>query len=572
MENHINHDMNDGVVNQSGNMYSYHEDDAKNAVEYPQETNAIRRSIGDGNPKTLGVDIAKSSEQRIPPPAFFNNHVPQQQPQMMIFQSGPQYVDHLKYKEPKPQYFMIYGGMIIYQIIIIVLIGVFYKYDESNLPKNTISGINHASDELKNLHTFFKDVHLMVFVGFGMLFTLLKHHNWSSVAINLIVAVMTIEFGFFSHFLWSYTFNKNKLEFNFENLILIEFNAITVLISLGTLIGKLPISQYLIISILESIGASLNFHLCRDELKAKDIGGSMYVFLYGGVSAITISFLLFHKSEEKRKILESPHKSTNYTSTILSFIGTIFIWILFPSFNTSLIVKKNNETVFVQRYRGIVNTYLSMCGSVIGCFSFSPIFNDGKMKIEQILNASYAGGVIIGGCCNVCGHAWASLLIGLLGGSISTISMQFLKNLLDKGYLEDIIGVLHVFVIPGFLGGILSCIFIADLKNIKSYDKESAFNDFNFYKKDKSDNLGHPAGIQIAALAITLGISFLWSMVIGFTIKTCVCKKNEKYYVDSEYFIEGDEMFPEYETKYAFALPVQGQNLSSSGNKINAST
>ena len=156
----------------------------------------------------------------------------------------------------------------------------------------------------------------------------------------------------------------------------------------------------------------------------------MCVFLYGGVSAITISFLLFHKSEEKRKILESPHKSTNYTSTILSFIGTIFIWILFPSFNTSLIVKKNNETVFVQRYRGIVNTYLSMCGSVIGCFSFSPIFNDGKMKIEQILNASYAGGVIIGGCCNVCGHAWASLLIGLLGGSISTISIFYYKSLI----------------------------------------------------------------------------------------------------------------------------------------------
>ena len=584
MENQVNpeivkNEVND-VANQSGNMYSYHEDNVKNNVEYPQETNAIRRSVGDGNPKSLGMDIAKSSEQRIPPPPVYNQQ--QQIPQMMFFQNNtPQYIEHLKYKAPRKHYIMTYSSLLIFQIVMIVLIGCLFEYDDKNKPKNTITGISYAGEELKNLQTFFKDVHLMVFVGFGMLFTLLKHHNWSSVSINLIVGVTTIEFSFFSHFLWRNTFNKDKKwktnELNFENLIYLEFNALTVLISLGTVIGKLSIPQYLLIAILESFTSAFNFYLCRDKLYAPDIGGSMYVYLYGGLFGVIMSLILFSNDEERKKILESPHKSTNYNSTILSFIGTILIWVLFPSVNTSLIVRRDDDDkdtkIYIQRYRGIVNTYLSMCGSVIGCFSLSPIFNEGKMKIEQILNSSYVGGVIIAGCCNICGHAWASLLIGFLGSSISTVSMQFIKAHLDKGDLEDILGVLHNFVIPGFLGGILSTIFISDLQNIETYSSKQGFIDFNFYGKNNTNvdnHLRYPAGIQIAALFITFGISLFCAVFVGFIVKFCVCQKNEKYYVDSEYFIEGDEVFPEYEFKYAFPLPVPAQNLSSSGNKINA--
>ena len=34
-----------------------------------------------------------------------------------------------------------------------------------------------SQKEIANMHTFFKDIHTIVFIGFGMLFTLLKHHN-----------------------------------------------------------------------------------------------------------------------------------------------------------------------------------------------------------------------------------------------------------------------------------------------------------------------------------------------------------------------------------------------------------
>ena len=224
----------------------------------------------------------------------------------------------------------------------------------------------------------------MVFIGFGMLFTLLKHHNWSSIAINLFVAVITIEFAFFSYYFWSNTFSGKNWErkpLSFETLIFKEFNAVTVLITLGTVIGKLSIPQYFTIALIESFTSSFNYFLCRDKLDAIDTGGSMYVYLFGGITGIILSLILFRNEREIRKILTNKHKSTNYISAILAFIGTLFIWMLVPSFNSSLVKSKNKDLVFASRYRAIVNTYLSMCGSVLGSFSI----NTNSANVKRLL-------------------------------------------------------------------------------------------------------------------------------------------------------------------------------------------
>ena len=82
--------------------------------------------------------------------------------------------------------------------------------------------------------------------------------------------------------------------------------------------------------------------------------------------------------------------------------------------------------------------------------------------MEDILNASLAGGVIIGAGSGVIINPAASLTIGFLGGVISTFGFIKLTSFLDKKIgLNDTCGVHNLHGIPGILGGIASAIVIA---------------------------------------------------------------------------------------------------------------
>ena len=77
-------------------------------------------------------------------------------------------------------------------------------------------------------------------------------------------------------------------------------------------------------------------------------------------------------------------------------------------------------------------------------------------------------------------------------------------------------------------------------------------------------DLPSQAGLQVAAICVTMAIAGLSGVVTGFIVNVMDCQKNEIYFVDSELFIE-DENVPLPEWKY----PRQNDsNLSSSGNKL----
>ena len=582
--NENNKDINNNsqdLNNQSENMYSYHEETPKN----PQnESNAIRRSLGEGtNPNLNNVPINaptryidqfqktnqitnmidegknrnfqefpnyidnKSSEQRIPisqnkNTVPFTKYSPsQQQNQIPVYLPKP--------RESKKFYLIIFIIMSFFHILMIVLIACLYKFNDY--------------DE-DYLYPFFKDVHLMIFIGFGMLYALLKNHQWSSVAIILFFETISIEFSFFCYYLWYNTLGIGKwknIEINFNVLTCIDFNSATVLISLGALIGKLSLIQYFWLSILETFFASLNYFLCYQKIEALDNGGSVYLFTFGSIFGIIISIILFCRENEYSKITSNPHLNSDYHSNIFSFLGSLFLWLYFPSFNIANIhsFQRSNATEIL-RYRGIINTYLSMIGSVISTFIVSPLIYNGKIKIEHLLNASYVGGIIIGGCCTICSYGWAAILIGSIGGGITTVCLWKLKKLLKNCKLEDTLGILHIFGIPGILGGFLTAIFIGTFK-IKSIWGDNALS--NIFGKDDVTPSSQ-AGLQIAAIFVTMAMAGISGIVSGFIVNSMVCEKNEIYFVDSELFIE-DENIPLPEWKYPRHFDI---NLSSSGNKL----
>lgn len=79
--------------------------------------------------------------------------------------------------------------------------------------------------------------------------------------------------------------------------------------------------------------------------------------------------------------------------------------------------------------------------------------------MTSVVNASLAGGVIIGTYSNLEGsHYWA-IPIGLVGGSFSTYGFNTLYNLFwEKLGLHDTCGVCHLHALPGVLGTIIGVI------------------------------------------------------------------------------------------------------------------
>ena len=598
MEEEIQNNNNpENIEDQTGNMYSYHDDSHQ---EPPKESNAIRRSIGNGaNPNlnayqnNIPIDniqnpvigqfgesnaVRRSLGEGKNPnaqnyPSYIDNkssefRLPKLQDNKTQYYMGPpmQEVNPIyrpQPREPKKLYILTFFIISIFHIIVIFLLFFCFEFPTS---------IDDTGAIKENyFYHFFKDVHIMLFIGFGMLYTLLKDHQWSSVALTLFMGTISIEFSLLCYFLWYKLFKENKWEkvsLDFNKLTSIDYFSTTVIITLGAVIGKLSISQYFVICLFETFFASLNYFLCYEKINFLDNGGSLFIHTFGGTFGVVLSVILFCRENEFTSISNNIHLSNDYYSSIFSFIGTIFLWIFFPSFNVANIQYKednNNEKNFseVLRYRGIINTYLSMVGSLIGTFVFNPMIHNGKIKVEHLLNSAYVGGIIIGGCCTICTSAWASILIGFIGGSISAICLWKIKSLFKKNKLEDTFGILHTFTIPGILGGFLTCIFIANLKDKEGETYYEDLRKYIFGEKDlKSESV--QAGLQVAATCVTLAIAGLSGIITGFVVYSVRCEKNEIYFVDSELFTE-DENIPLPEWKY----PRQNDsNLSSSGNKL----
>ena len=590
MDLDVNYQMNnndtENIGEQSGNMYTYNDN-----TMVPHESNAIRRSAVTKNPN-MNIEINNNSQPYAPNsyldqfeakpsniieesknqniPGYYGNksseeRLPNNQRQIRMYpnEQYDKYGSSTSTNRRNPPQKKFYTGIYIliwcYHILMIILIGCFYKFD---FDPSTL-------DTKDYLYGFYKDIHLIFFVGFGMLYTFLKVHRWSSIAIVLFIGIISIEFAFFCYFLWFNIFYYSKWEkikINFNNLACINFISTPVIITLGALIGKLSISQYFLTAIIETFFASLNYFLCYKEIKTIDTGGSLSVHTFGATFGIMMSIVLFCKEHEFIKISNSPYLKNNYYSNIFSFIGSMYIWLFFPSFNVATLpfnTDDNYHMVYeILRYRGIINTYLSMIGSVMSAFIVTPMIYKGQLKFEHIINASFSGGIIIAGSCAICSTPWGALLIGCIGGVVCILGLWYLQEKLKRCYLEDTLGILHIFGIPGFLGGLLTSIFIGNFSIKRDWGDQ--FEIKNLFP-EITRTIPEQAGIQIASIFVTIAIAGASGIVTGFTINSMVCDKNESYFVDSELFTD-EETFPL--PSWIHNRP-NDINLSSSENKLN---
>ena len=518
--------------NYSGNMYSLH-DDNNNNNQNIQETGAIRRSIGQGNPNIINIpqnNFGSGYEQN-----YENN-----KPEYQYSQDNNYYSNH------NSSYWFPYLILGCIEALIIIILSVFFeskfKFDEfidhniaHNLKKYEITideqEFKNIFEDLYYNYGLLRDMNIMVFIGFGMLHSILKRSSWIIISINMLLIAISIQFALFFNFLWKNAFNEIWKDeyFNFDYLMKAIFVSSSAVISLGSVIGKLSMIQYIIMAIFETILCSLNYQLCEEKLQSIDHGGSLYIHTFGAIFSIAISVVLFCSTKVKTTLVNYNHlNKSNYFSNLTSYLGMIILFCYFPSFNSALAKSR------ILRHRGRINTYFSLFGSVLTSFITSGLYNGGRFVFEEILYGSISGAIIISGCCTVCIYHWASLIIGSISAIITVSFLSKIKPFFVKYGLQDTCNVLIVHGISGILGGFLTPIFIKGLD-------ESIYKDIFLRERDGQ------AGIQIGAIFITIGMAFIGGIAIGYLIKISQCGKIYQYFTDSEFFIEEENnIFEEF--------------------------
>ncbi|XP_066943155.1 ammonium transporter Rh type B isoform X1 [Macrobrachium rosenbergii] len=473
------------------------------------------------------------------------------------------------------------------QIVFFVIFCIFVRYHPNADARQNPQGENASSYETKiakykdddeNVHKgtypMFQDVHVMIFVGFGFLMTFLKKYGFSSVGLTFLIASMCLQWaiivnGFFH-------MHYGTIIVDLGSLLAADFTAATVLISFGVVLGKVTPTQLIIMTMIEIPLFVINEVIGRTYLGVIDMGDSIFVHTFGAYFGLAVSILLYRED-----LHETTKEGSSYNSDMFAMIGTLFLWLYWPSFN-------GGAAPGDDQHRAIINTYISLIFCCVTAFAMSSLVDkDKKFNMVHIQNSTLAGGVAIGTTADLMVQPWGAALVGMIAGVISVLGYTYLTPLLaSKLRLHDTCGVHNLHGMPGVIAAIVSGIVTA-MASEATYGPslyqiypemapEEDTEDFTRIKQfipDLEPGSGRTAstqaGLQILALAITLGISLVGGLATGFvlrleqfaTLKTNDLFEDEKYWLMEE----GEDEAGEEHERGSSAVPMHV--TTENGNK-----
>jgi ammonium transporter Rh len=387
---------------------------------------------------------------------------------------------------------------------------------------------------------FYTHVHVMIFVGFGFLMTFLGRYGFSAIGFTFFLACIGFQWSIFTNTFWHRIFEEKPgdemIKINVVNLITSDFAAAAVLIAYGAVIGKTTPTQLLVMAVCQLFFYSLNEAVGVIKLEAVDMGGSMYVHTFGAYFGLAASRMLGNtfKRRGKSAIPWADYKlnSSTKVSDLFAMIGTIFLFIYWPSFNGAL-------APGASQHRVVINTVISLTFSGMSTFIFSKLLRPGrKFNMVDIQNATLAGGVAVGSSADLVIEPWGAATIGFVAGLLSVVGYVYISDLLDKRFrIHDTAGVHNLHGMPGILGGIGGAI-SASLANDTEYGLAIG-EIFPARGGDTPRSAAYQAGYQMAALVVTLLVAIVGGAVTGWIMAKF--PSPAKPYDDSEHWDEEEE-------------------------------
>ncbi len=284
----------------------------------------------------------------------------------------------------------------------------------------------------------------MLLLGFGFLMVFVRRYGFGAVtgtylvvAIGLPLYILFRANGIFGHQLSPHTLDA---------LLYAELSVATALIAMGAILGRLRVFQYALLALLVVPLYLINEWIVLDDAFGyttgfQDSAGSIVIHAFGAYFGLSMSLVLTTAYQRSQPI------ASDHTSDRFAMLGSMVLWLFWPSFATALVPLENMPQT-------VANTLLALSGATIATYFLSTKLHEGKTSMVDMANAALAGGVAIGSVCNIVSPEGA-FGIGLLAGAISVLGYVFLQPILESRFkLVDTCGVHNLHGMPGLLGGL----------------------------------------------------------------------------------------------------------------------
>lgn len=254
----------------------------------------------------------------------------------------------------------------------------------------------------------------MIFIGFAFLMTFLKKYGYSATGFNYLLGALLIQWAIIMRGV--YELEDGKINISLSSMIGADIAVASVLISMGALLGRTSPIQLLSMGIIEIAVFAANEYFQLQFLRVADAGGSIVVHSFGAYFGLAVSFMLRPKKGEN---VAGPQEGPTYQSDIFAMLGSIFLWIYWPSFNSALVDGPDQQ-------RAILNTYLSLGAATVTAFVLSAVTShEKKFDMVHVQNSTLAGGVAIGSVCNMMIQPYGAIMIGVLAGLLSVVGYKY---------------------------------------------------------------------------------------------------------------------------------------------------
>jgi ammonium transporter Rh len=411
------------------------------------------------------------------------------------------------------------------QLVVCLFYLTFAQYgDAITNPASSGAGVGTVA-VTENHYGVFMDVHVMIFIGFGYLMTFLKCQGFGSVGFNFLVAALAMEWAMVIVPMVNHGFHGDEGQSMFDavkldSTMLIEgdFAAAAVLITFGGLLGKVGPLHLIVIALMEVIIYSICFEVVAAKIETLDVGGSLVIHAFGAYFGLAASFVLTPPvlTAEIKADREVPKNGSSYNSDMFAMIGTVFLWLYWPSFVSALVPEAREVCA--------LHTVLALCGSCVAAFAASYLFK-GKLDMVHIQNATLAGGVAIGSTADMDIGLWGSLCIGTVAGVWSTFGYEHLTPILDKVGFHDTCGIHNLHGMPGVIGGLASVFAVAMGKAEHLHVNRTT---------------GAQVGKQILGLVVAVTIGIAGGLFTGLVAKV-TCPPLTQLFEDAEFWTVEDE-------------------------------
>ncbi len=328
-------------------------------------------------------------------------------------------------------------------------------------------------------YNYIMHIMAMLLIGFGFLMVFVRRYGFGAITGTYLVVAVSIPLyitlrahGIMGHHLDPHTLDA---------LLFAELAAATALIAMGAVLGRLRVFQYTLLALFVVPLYLLNEWIVLDNAFGltdgfQDTAGSIVIHAFGAYFGLAMSVVLT-TAHQRSKPIES-----DATSDRFAMLGSMVLWLFWPSFATALVPLEHMPQT-------VVNTILALSGATIATYFVSTMVNKRKTSMVDMANAALAGGVAIGSVCDIVDPLGA-FTIGLLAGSISVLGYRFLLPLLEKARIFDTCGVHNLHGLPGLMGGLSALLLVPGI-----------------------------AGAQLTGIGITLGIAIVGGLVAGALIR-----------------------------------------------------